>query len=57
MTGLELIRIRQRLNLTQAQLAEKLGIFQGNLSRYESGRDKIPKYIEKLIDYLKREYE
>jgi transcriptional regulator with XRE-family HTH domain len=44
--------IRKLHNLTQVQLANKLGITQGALTKYESGKRDLPLYIEKLIDAL-----
>lgn len=37
MTTAEIRRIRERLNLTQVELAERLGICQGTVSHWEKG--------------------
>lgn len=41
-------KIRARLGVTQATLAEKLGVTQGNISNYEHGQD-MPSRIAKLL--------
>ncbi|MBR2259418.1 MAG: helix-turn-helix domain-containing protein [Blautia sp.] len=52
MTKEELIRIRESLNLTKAQLAEKLSIKPTLLGRYESGSCKIPENIVQALQTL-----
>jgi putative transcriptional regulator len=37
MTTLEIRRIREKLNLTQVQFAEQLGVCQGTVSHWEKG--------------------
>ncbi|MFL9610201.1 helix-turn-helix domain-containing protein [Methylobacillus sp. Pita2] len=41
--------IRSRLNLSQAELAEALGMSQPNVSKYENGQDIPPDTARKLI--------
>lgn len=43
-------RIKQ--GLTQAQLAEKLGVSERTLQRYEAGRQDIPKPVAYFLSYL-----
>ena len=45
----ELKAIRETAELTQVELAEKLGVKQSQISYWESGERVIPAYIEKLI--------
>lgn len=42
--------IRKRLGMTQAGLAERLGVSQGNVSFYERGQTVPPAVAAKLID-------
>ncbi|SAI47561.1 putative zinc finger/helix-turn-helix protein%2C YgiT family [Bordetella ansorpii] len=49
-------RIRQKLGLTQAELARALGQSQGNISHYETGRQTVPGEVaKKLIDLGKQQ--
>ena len=43
--------IRESLNMTQAELAERLGIDRSSLAHMENGR-KVPRYIELLLASL-----
>ena len=52
MTKEELIQIRESLNLTKSELAEKLGVKPMLLGRYESGGCKIPEQIIEKIQAL-----
>jgi len=54
MTAQELIIFRKSLKCTQQQLAEKLGVKQQRISAWERGERKIPLYIEKHIECIKR---
>lgn len=45
MTGRELRRIRLRLGLTQAQMANKLGIARDSVGRYERDAARITKLV------------
>jgi len=61
----ELKKRRERLGLTQAQLAEILGVAETTVWRYEKGATAIPKYMDlvlqaleaKLIENLKKPIE
>ncbi len=46
MTNLEFRALRKRLGLTQAQLAERLGIGPRQIWEYESGNTTVPKMTE-----------
>ena len=48
----ELKQRRERLGLTQVQLAETLGYASNTVSRYETGTLGIPKYIELVLEAL-----
>jgi transcriptional regulator with XRE-family HTH domain len=52
MTPQELTRRRKRLALTQAQLAEKLGVDPMTLSRWERGLHRIPEPVAQLVKLL-----
>ena len=43
--------IRKELNVTQAQLAEALGVSQGNVSHYEKGQKIPPVVAARLINF------
>lgn len=44
--------IRDRLGVTQAQMADALGMTQGNVSLYEAkGQTVMPEVAKRLIDY------
>lgn len=45
--------IRARLGVTQAAMAEGLGVTQGNVSNYERGQTMPPDVAARLIDYAK----
>ena len=52
LTGEELKKIRLANRLTQAQLADKLGVYPSNLCNMELGNIYIQPYIEKLVKSL-----
>jgi len=54
MTGEELRAWRLRYDLSQAELAELLGVGQRTISAWELGQRKIPVYIPVLLEYLTR---
>ena len=54
MTADELKKLRAGLLLSQADLAELLGVKQPRISEWEKGVNPIPVYIVKLIDCLKK---
>lgn len=45
--------IRNRLGLTQVEMAGGIGVSQGNVSLYESGQTVPPKVAERLIEFAK----
>ena len=55
MTGEELRAWRLKHDLSQAELAELLGVNQNTISRWELGQRKIPNYMVILLNYLEKE--
>ena len=56
MSGEELRECRERLGLTQEQLAKQMGVHVMTVSRWERGARKIQTPIEKLVrEILRRE--
>jgi transcriptional regulator with XRE-family HTH domain len=51
-TGKELAKLRKKLGLTQAQLAERIGIAPNSLARLERGERKIAEPIARLVKLL-----
>jgi DNA-binding transcriptional regulator YiaG len=49
MTPEEFKKIRQQAELSQQELAEKIGVKQPRVSDWEKGKRVIPAYIEKLM--------
>jgi transcriptional regulator with XRE-family HTH domain len=49
MTAQDLRECRERLGLTQAELAREVGVRSDTLSRWERGERKIPKTVEILV--------
>jgi transcriptional regulator with XRE-family HTH domain len=49
MTGERLRECRERLGLTQAELAHEVGVRSDTLSRWEREERKIPKTVEILV--------
>lgn len=47
--------IRERLGLTQTELAEGIGCTQGNIGHYERGQVLLPDRAERLIDLAARQ--
>ena len=45
--------IRERLKVTQAVLAENIGVTQGNVSFYERGQTVPPSVAGRLIEYAR----
>lgn len=45
-------RRRERLGLTQAQLAEAMGVTWNTVARWETGQRRIPKIASILLRYL-----
>lgn len=52
MTGSALRKIRQHLALTQAQLAEQLGVTSNTVARWERDEVRITEPMTKLIQLL-----
>jgi len=52
MTGEELRAWRIKHDLSQAELAELLGVGQNTISRWEQGKRSVPLYLPLLLKYL-----
>lgn len=52
MKGSELKKLREGMNLTQAELAEKIGVRSNTIARYERGELKIPEPVARLVKIL-----
>lgn len=48
----QLKQFRKSTGWSQKKLAKELGVIQQAISKWESGKRKIPLYIEKLIECL-----
>jgi transcriptional regulator with XRE-family HTH domain len=51
---LDMVAIRKELNLTQAQLAEKLGVHQTTVSRFETGELPLDKRTRLALEALRK---
>ena len=49
-------RSRAKLRLTQAELADKLGLERRTIMRFEKGRHELPKHVRLAIRYLLKSY-
>lgn len=49
MNGEALVKMREELGLSQAALAERLGISRMTMRKYERSTDSLPSYIELAI--------
>jgi transcriptional regulator with XRE-family HTH domain len=52
MTGEELRQARERLDMTQAELAEALGMWRHSVARMERSESPVMKHTELAIKYL-----
>ncbi|MGI8882838.1 MAG: helix-turn-helix domain-containing protein [Pyrinomonadaceae bacterium] len=50
----ELKKRRERLGLTQAALAEKIGVVPNTVSRYETGSLEIPIHLDLVLEALEK---
>ncbi|MBA7696716.1 hypothetical protein ES703_105367 [subsurface metagenome] len=50
--AMDIKAIREKLGLTQEELARKLGVSWGTVARWEAGRSKPSKLAQKAIDDL-----
>jgi len=51
----DIIRLRERLEITQTELGEKAGVNQQTISQYEGGVFAPSKSVCKLFDLLEKE--
>lgn len=51
---LDLVAIRKELNLTQVELAEKLGVHQTTISRFETGDLPLDKRTQLALEALRK---
>lgn len=52
MTPEQLKSIRERLGLTQAQLAQRMGVERNTINRWEMGLNRIPRMAQLLLAQL-----
>ncbi len=52
MSGAELRRIRKRLDLTQVELAERIGVHANSVARWERDEVRITEPVARLIQLL-----
>jgi transcriptional regulator with XRE-family HTH domain len=55
MDGIELRNVRRDLRMTQAELAQRLGLTRESISKYESEKSPTPKYIQLALKEVQRE--
>jgi transcriptional regulator with XRE-family HTH domain len=51
---IDIAAIRKELNLTQAELADKLGLHQTTISRFETGEMPLDKRTQLAVEALRR---
>src|SRR5262245_18004509 len=56
MRAKELRELRQHIGLTQAEMAERLGVARNSVARIENGRQTITRSMELLIGYVARDH-
>ena len=47
---------RERIGMSQAQLADKLGMSISTISKYETGLNEVPKHFRYIFDSIEREH-
>jgi transcriptional regulator with XRE-family HTH domain len=52
MTGAELRKARERLNITQTELADAIGMQRNSIARMERGERPMLKHTELAVKYL-----
>ena len=55
MNGDELKSFRERLGMTQEQLADKLKVARNTVSRWELGERKIPEFLDLALQTVERD--
>jgi transcriptional regulator with XRE-family HTH domain len=56
MTNTELKKRRERLGLTQTELADLLGVASNTVSGYETGRLEVPKFMDLVLEALDKRH-
>lgn len=56
MTGNELKQFREKLGLSQEELAKRLRVAGNTVSRWELGRMKIPEYLDLALETIERRF-
>jgi transcriptional regulator with XRE-family HTH domain len=51
----EFVRIREALGLTQAELAEEIGVHRVTVARWETGDRNIPEPVARLVQRIHEE--
>jgi len=51
----EFVRIREALGLTQAELAEEIGVHRVTVARWETGDRNIPEPVARLVQRIREE--
>lgn len=54
MTSAKLIDFRKRKNLTSSDMADMLGVHSAQVDRWETGKQKIPCWLNMFMDSLDR---
>jgi transcriptional regulator with XRE-family HTH domain len=54
MTQQDLVALRERLQLTQQELADKLGIDRVTVARWETGARAIPAFLHLALETIER---
>jgi len=55
MTSAELKALRAKLDLTQTELAQKIGVARNTITRWEIGLRHIPEPITRLLQHIAKE--
>lgn len=52
MTGQELSAFRKRYVYTRKQLADRIGVFESTIFRWETGKRHIPAWVPKFLECI-----
>lgn len=50
----DLWNLRKKYNLTCSALADVVGVHKSQVTRWETGKQKIPQWLVKLLDYWEK---